>query len=143
MTVQDTPEYEAADLEGGEPEAAAAGADVDAQLREVQDRLLRTQAELENFRKRSRREYEDAQRYREIDLLRDLLPVLDNAHRAIDAADKTADVESLRSGFRMMAQQLEKLLGSHGCLTIETDGAPFDPTIHDAYRRGASSDDFR
>lgn len=132
MTVQDTPEYEAADLEGGEPEAAAAGADVDAQLREAQDRLLRTQAELENFRKRSRREYEDAQRYREIDLLRDLLPVLDNAHRAIDAADKTADVESLRSGFRMMAQQLEKLLGSHGCLTIETDGAPFDPTIHDA-----------
>jgi molecular chaperone GrpE len=132
MTVQDTPEHEDAELEAAAQEAAAEGADVAAQLRDAQDRLLRTQAELENFRKRSRREYEDAQRYREIDLLRDLLPVLDNAHRAIDAADKTADVETLRSGFRMMAQQIEKLLGSHGCLMIETDGAAFDPTIHDA-----------
>lgn len=132
MTVQDTPEHEDPELEGVAQETAAEGADVAAQLRDAQDRLLRTQAELENFRKRSRREYEDAQRYREIDLLRDLLPVLDNAHRAIDAADKTADVETLRSGFRMMAQQIEKLLGSHGCLMIETDGAAFDPTIHDA-----------
>ena len=132
MTVQDTPEHEDADQDQAAPADTAAGSDVEAQLREAQDRLLRTQAELENFRKRSRREYEEAQRYREIDLLRDLLPVLDNAHRAIEAADKTADIEALRSGFRMMAQQIEKLLGSHGCLTIETDGAPFDPTIHDA-----------
>ena len=103
-----------------------------AQLAEAGDRVLRTQAELENFRKRSRREFEDAQRYREIDLLRDLLPVLDNVARAIEAADRTADVESLRSGFRMTAQQLEKLLENHGCLTIETDGTAFDPTVHDA-----------
>jgi molecular chaperone GrpE len=65
-------------------------------------------------------------------VLRDLLPVLDNVLRAIEAAEKTADVESLRSGFRMTAQQLEKLLGSHGCQTIETDGAAFDPAVHDA-----------
>lgn len=121
--MDDTPEHD---------EATAEATGIEAQLQEAQDRLLRAQAELENFRKRSRREYEEAQRYREIDLLRDLLPVLDNAHRAIEAADKTDDIESLRSGFRMMAQQIEKLLGSHGCLTIETDGSVFDPTIHDA-----------
>lgn len=103
-----------------------------AQLAQANDRVLRTQAELENFRRRSRREYDEAQRYREIDLLRDLLPVLDNALRAIEAADKTTDLESLRSGFRMMAQQLEKLLDGHGCRTIETDGAAFDPAVHDA-----------
>ncbi len=102
------------------------------QVREANDRVLRAQAELENYRKRSRREFDEAQRYREIDLLRDLLPVLDNVLRAIDAADKTADVETLRSGFRMTAQQIEKVLGSHGCQTIETDGAAFDPTVHDA-----------
>lgn len=129
MTVQDTPEHD--DHEQVE-EARAEGGDVDSQVREAHDRLLRAQAELENFRKRSRREYEEAQRYREIDLLRDLLPVLDNVHRAIEAADKTDDITALRSGFRMIAQQVEKLLGSHGCLTIETDGTPFDPTIHDA-----------
>ena len=112
-------------------QATATGA-MDEQIAELQERLLRSQAELENFRKRSRREYDDAQRYREIDVLRDLLPVLDNVLRAIEASEKTVDVETLRSGFRMAAQQIEKLLGSHGCQTIETDGTPFDPTVHDA-----------
>ena len=105
---------------------------LEAALQESQDRLLRTQAELDNFRKRSRREYEEAQRYREMDLLRDLLPVLDNVLRAVEAAEKATDLESLRSGFRMTAQQIEKVLDSHGCRTIETDGQPFDPTVHDA-----------
>ena len=102
------------------------------QLRDAEDRVLRAQAELENFRKRSRREHEDALRYREIDLLRDLLPVLDTVRRAIDASETTADVDSLRAGFRMTAQQIEKVLDGHGCKTIETEGKPFDPTIHDA-----------
>ena len=87
--MQDTPEHDDADLDQAAEADAAAGSDVDSRLRDAQDRLLRTQAELENFRKRSRREYEEAQRYREIDLLRDLLPVLDNAHRAIEALAET------------------------------------------------------
>jgi molecular chaperone GrpE len=120
--------------EGIEPSTASEARDAgpETQVAELQERVLRVQAELENFRKRSRREYEDAQRYREIDVLRDLLPVLDNVLRAIEAAEKSADVETLRSGFRMAAQQIEKLLGSHGCQTIETDGTAFDPAIHDA-----------
>lgn len=129
MTTDIPEEPEAADT------AAPAAGDIEslrAELAEANDRTLRVQAELENFRKRSRREYEEAQRYREIDLLRDLLPVLDNVLRAIEAADKTTDVESLRSGFRMTAQQIEKVLGSHGCQTIETDGTAFDPNVHDA-----------
>ena len=100
-TAADEPVASAAPPEGVAPSAA-----------DLQDRLLRLQAELENFRKRARREYDDAQRYREIDLLRDLLPVLDTVQRAIDAAEKTDDVESLRAGFRMTAQQIEKLLAA-------------------------------
>ena len=121
-------------IEGTEPATtpADAASATESQVAELQERVLRVQAELENFRKRSRREYDDAQRYREIDVLRDLLPVLDNVLRAIEAAEKATDVETLRSGFRMTAQQIEKLLGSHGCQTIETDGAAFDPTVHDA-----------
>jgi molecular chaperone GrpE len=118
---------EAGDVGFGETAAETGG-----ELSELQDRVLRLQAELENFRKRARREYDEAQRYREIDLLRDLLPVLDNIHRAIEASEKSDDIEGLRAGFRMTAQQIEKLLGSHGCATIQTDGTPFDPTIHDA-----------
>jgi molecular chaperone GrpE len=120
-------------IDGAEPAAAdVADTSLEAQVAELQERLLRTQAELENFRKRSRREYDDAQRYREIDVLRDLLPVLDNVLRAIEACDKTGDLETLKSGFRMTAQQIEKLLGAHGCQTIETDGTAFDPAVHDA-----------
>ena len=113
------------------PTAGREGAAAE-ELREAQDRVLRVQAELENFRKRSRREYEDAQKYRELDLLRDLLPVLDNVLRAIEAAEKTSDVESLRAGFRMTGHQIEKLLDSHGCRTIATDGTSFDPAVHEA-----------
>jgi molecular chaperone GrpE len=120
----------------GEPVASAAPPEgVAPSAADLQDRLLRLQAELENFRKRARREYDDAQRYREIDLLRDLLPVLDTVQRAIDAAEKTDDVESLRAGFRMTAQQIEKLLAAHGCATIPTDDQPFDPTVHDAIQQ--------
>ena len=123
---------ETADAPVAEPVTEPAGTPAGAQLQEAHDRLLRAQAELENFRRRARREYDEALKYREIDLLRDLLPVLDNVVRAIEAADKTADVESLRAGFRMTAQQIEKLLETHGCTTIATDGTPFDPAVHDA-----------
>ena len=75
---------EAGDVGFGETAAETGG-----ELSELQDRVLRLQAELENFRKRARREYDEAQRYREIDLLRDLLPVLDNIHRAIEASEKS------------------------------------------------------
>ena len=101
-------------------------------VRDAEERVLRAQAELENFRKRSQREFDDARRYREIDVLRDLLPVLDNMRRAIEASEKSADMETLRSGFQMTAQQIEKLLDAHGCKRIETDGQPFDPNVHDA-----------
>lgn len=116
-------------VEAGEPSAVRPQADP---LAEAKERLLRSQAELDNFRKRARREMEEAHRYREIDLLRDLLPVLDNVLRAIEASEKTADVEGLRAGFRMTAQQIEKILETHGCRPIETDGHPFDPEVHDA-----------
>ena len=58
-----------------------------ADLAEARDKMLRAQAELDNYRKRARRELDDERKYAEINLLRDMLPVLDNIHRAIDAAD--------------------------------------------------------
>lgn len=138
MTAHDHDDAEAAserqptDAADQQADARPGNGDLAQQVRDAEDRVLRAQAELENFRKRSRREHEDALRYREIDLLRDLLPVLDTVRRAIEASENTADVDSLRAGFRMTAQQIEKVLESHGCKTIDTDGRPFDPTVHDA-----------
>jgi molecular chaperone GrpE len=69
--------------------------------------------------------------------LRDLLPVHDTMIRAIEAAEKGSDVESLVSGFRMTARQIEKLLEDHGCKPIETEGVSFDPAVHDAVAQQA------
>ena len=102
------------------------------QLQDAEERVLRAQAEIENVRKRGRREYEDLLRYGEMNLLRDILPVLDNIERAIEASESTTDVETLREGFRMTASQIEKLLESHGCETIKTENEVFDPTVHEA-----------
>ncbi|MGA0041410.1 MAG: nucleotide exchange factor GrpE [Pirellulales bacterium] len=113
-------------------EAAEAASDAGDRLQVAEDRALRLQAELDNVRKRMRREFDDAHRYREIDVLRDLLPVHDNMLRAIEAAEKASDVESLLSGFRMLSQQIEKLLEDHGCKLIATEGVAFDPAVHDA-----------
>ena len=105
---------------------------VRAELDEARDRSLRAQAELDNFRKRSRRELEDERRYANAPLLRDLLPVLDNIGRAIEAAEKTPDPATLLAGFRMVQQQLQSALERHHCRSIEAQGKPFDPNLHSA-----------
>jgi molecular chaperone GrpE len=101
-------------------------------LDEARDRLLRAQAELDNYRKRARRELEEERRYANLPLLGDLLPVLDNVGRAIQAAEKTPDVAALVEGFKMVAQQLEGVLNRYSCRRIEALHKPFDPHLHQA-----------
>jgi molecular chaperone GrpE len=118
------------------PETAAAGAEVAEpdKLAETQDKLLRTQAELENYRKRARRELEDERRFAEIHLVRDLLPIVDDLSRAIEAAEKNADAGKLLEGFKMMQKQFEQVFAQHHCklITAEVVGEPFDPNRHEA-----------
>lgn len=99
---------------------------------EAKDKLLRAQAELENYRRRAQRELQDAARYAEQSLLRDLLPVVDNIARAIQAAEKTPDGGGLLEGFRMVAQQLDEVLARHDCKRIAAQDQPFDPNLHQA-----------
>ncbi len=103
-----------------------------AQATEAQDRYLRSQAELENTRRRLRREMDEERRYAELSLLSDLLPVIDNIDRAIAAAQKNADPGSLLEGFKMVSQQLNNVLEKHHCKSIEAEGQAFDPAVHEA-----------
>ncbi len=107
---------------------------------ELQDRLLRTQAELENYRKRSRRELEDQHRYAEIELIRDLLPLVDNVDRAVAAAEKKADAASLLSGLKMMRTQLDEVFNTHLAKVITATGEPFDPSRHEAIMQQPSEE---
>ena len=74
------------------------------------DRLLRLQAEMQNLRNRTSREIADERKYAALPVLRDLLPVVDNIDRAIEAAEKTGEAENLLAGFRLVKQQLHTIL---------------------------------
>jgi molecular chaperone GrpE len=110
------------------------------ELEETRGRLLRAQADLENLRKRSRRELDDERRYANLPLLTDLLPVMDNVGRAIQAAEKNAEAGALLEGVRLVAQQLESVLARYHCTRIAALEAPFDPHLHQAIMQQASAD---
>ncbi|HUT11164.1 MAG TPA: nucleotide exchange factor GrpE [Thermoguttaceae bacterium] len=110
------------------------------ELEVARDRVLRSQAELENYRKRVAREMQDLHRYADLPLMRDLLPVLDNINRAIEAAEKTHDTASLLDGVKMVAQQFAGVFEKHDCTEIEALGQPFDPHRHEAISQQPSDD---
>jgi molecular chaperone GrpE len=113
---------------------------IEAEMMEAKDRALRATAELENVRKRLRKEMEDERRYAATPLLTDLLQVVDNLARAISAADKNADVASLLAGVKMVATQLDGVLVRHHCTRIPALGEPFDPNVHAAIGQQPSVD---
>ncbi len=111
-----------------------------AELEDAADRVLRAQAELDNYRKRARRELEDERRYAAVPLLGDLLPVLDDLYRAIEAAEKSPQAAGLLDGVKLVAQSLEAALAKHDCKRIEALGQPFDPAFHEAISQQPSAD---
>lgn len=106
--------------------------DVAAKLAAEKDRVLRLQAEMENLRSRTAREINDERRYAPLPVLRDLLPVVDNIDRAIQAAEKSQEAATLLEGFKLVRQQLLTVLEQHNCRPIEAVGEPFDPQYHEA-----------
>ncbi len=101
-------------------------------LEAAKNRVLRSQAELENYRKRAAREIEEHRRYANQPLMYDLLPVLDNIERAIGAAEKSQDVAGLLEGVKLVARQFEEVFARHRCLRIGALNLPFDPHLHHA-----------
>ncbi len=106
--------------------------DVEAELATEKDRILRLQAEMENLRSRTAREIMDERRYAPLPVVRNLLPVLDNVDRAIQAAEQSSEAGSLLEGFKLVRQQLIAVLEQHHCKPIAAVGQPFDPEIHEA-----------
>jgi molecular chaperone GrpE len=130
----------AADDALGAAIAGSVGPDVSTELAAANDRLLRLQAEMQNLRNRTSREIADERKYAALPILRDLLPVVDNIDRALEAATKTGEAGNLLEGFRLVRQQLATVLSSHHCEPIEAAGQPFDPNFHQAILHQASPD---
>ena len=105
---------------------------VAAQAADLKDRLLRTQADWDNSRKRLLREKEDAVRYAAEGFLEKLLPVLDNFEMGMQAAKTATDAKSIAQGLEMVLSQFQQVLRDAGVETLDAVGHPFDPHRHEA-----------
>jgi molecular chaperone GrpE len=96
------------------------------------DKYVRALAELDNYKKRAVREKADAIKYGNENLLRDILPLMDNMDRALEHACNSDDFEAFKEGLRMLREQLLGCLQKHGVAQIEAVGKDFDPNVHEA-----------
>lgn len=109
---------------------------------ETWDRLLRTTADFDNFKKRAAREKIESAQYASFSMLQKLLPVLDNFEMALAAAQSVKEgdkLASLQSGVMMIQQQLKGALAETGLEEIDATGKPFDPNIHEAVSQQESN----
>lgn len=124
------PEAEAA---AGQPSVEEALAASQAEAQKNWDLYLRARADLENYRKRTQREKEELSRFANENLLREILPVLDNLERALDHARQgAADNSGLVQGVEMTLNQFQRVLEKFGVTPIASLGEPFDPARHEA-----------
>jgi len=107
-------------------------AEKDKELADLKDKYLRSLADSENARKRIRQQSEDTVRLERERLLRELLPIVDNLERAVDAASGGGNGKSIVEGVDLVLRGLLDFLKSHGVTQISSVGQPFDPQRHEA-----------
>jgi molecular chaperone GrpE len=120
-------------VESHEEEAAGAD-DIPGELAKSQDRLLRLQADFENFRRRSLSERHDLYQYGHENLVKDLLLTVDNLDRAIGHARESGggDLEDFLQGVELVQQEFLGILENHSVSEVEAFGKLFDPAVHEA-----------
>ena len=133
----------AADVATGEDDTEPAPSTVDDVASErdrLHDLLLRKTAEFDNFRKRTERERSEFARRAAEDLLRDLLPLVDDLERALAVAPEDSDGDSYRIGVELIHRQLLELLRKREVTPIAAVGEPFDPNLHEAVTQEPSGE---
>jgi len=124
-----------------EESGTAAAAPVDpvaeakAETLRFKEQWMRSAADFDNFRKRSRRELEDTRKAGREELLKDLLPVFDNLERAMTSAERATEVKPVSDGLKMVLRQFVDTLGRSGITKVPTVGQQFDPGLHEAIQQ--------
>lgn len=111
-----------------------------AQLADAEKRVLMAHADMENYRKRARRDMQDQMRYASLGLMSELLESVDNLQRAVESYQQEPNGDGLAEGVKMVATQISKTLETHGCKKIAAVGQPFDPNLHQALQMQASDE---
>jgi molecular chaperone GrpE len=107
-------------------------AELESSLAEAKDRYLRTAADFDNFKKRSRQQQLETIQHASADLIARLLPALDDLHKALDHKPAGGVDESWVKGLELSVRKLEEALSAHGLEPIHAVGVPFDPKLHEA-----------
>jgi len=107
-------------------------AQLNKQLDEANNKLLRVQADYDNFRKRTQKEKEELAKYASAKLVENLLPAVDNFDRALAASAASGDYEALAKGLEMIYRQLLNTMEAEGLAAMEAVGTPFNPEYHQA-----------
>jgi len=107
---------------------------------EYKDRLLRLQAEFNNYLKRTRREMEEFRERAHEGVICDVLYILDNIERALEAAEKGADRESLLEGMKLIHKQFKEVLNRFGVEEVKALNCKFDPNFHQAVMKVEGND---
>ncbi len=102
------------------------------EARENYDRLLRVAADFDNYKKRASREKDDWTKFANEDLIKSILPFIDNLERAVNHAEKVVDTGVLIEGIKLTIQQLLQTLNRFGLKPFDSLGKPFDPEFHEA-----------
>lgn len=136
----DTAEEQEAAAEAAAPSAEQELAVCREEAAKNRDLYLRTLADMENYRKRVQREKEDLSRFANENLLRELLPVLDNLERAIEHARSDQASSGILQGVEMTLSQLAKVLEKAGIKPVAAVGEPFDTARHEAIGQEESSE---
>ncbi len=118
--------------DGTEAQPSEGDADLQADLDRFRDLALRTQADFENYKKRSSREKEDAIKYANSSLLERLIAIVDNFELGLEAARAEGEKSPIFSGMSMVLKQLMDFLSDSGLQSIDAMGKKFDPNLHEA-----------
>nr|WP_258389652.1 nucleotide exchange factor GrpE [Paenibacillus spongiae] len=110
------------------------------QAEENQQRYLRAQADFDNFRRRTQKEKEELAQYASMKLITELLPVVDNFGRALDAAKGGGELDAFAKGVDMIFRQFEAVLEQEGVKPMDAVGQPFNPEFHQAVMRVESDE---
>jgi molecular chaperone GrpE len=116
-------------VEAGTPDTTAS---LTAEVEKWKDLAIRTAAELDNFRKRSARDMQEARSYANADLLRGMLPVLDTFEMGLEAARIESEQSIVFQGLKMVQGMFTNLLKEFGVDEVPAQGKPFDPNLHEA-----------
>jgi molecular chaperone GrpE len=132
---------EQASPNGGELTPEEKIAELEAQIADLRDQLLRKAADFENFRKRNNQDKQNAIEYANQSLLLDIIPIIDDLERAIQAGESSSDVNTLLEGVKMIEKRLTSQLETKwGLKRFTSVGELFDPNRHEALMAEKSPD---